>query len=435
MKNAFNLLSSQSSSSEQKQEALSFSFSDWKAFFQTHGWPAYGAQQVYQWIFQKEIIDPSQFTNLSLPIREQLQKEVSWDLPKIDSRLLSKDGSEKLLLLTQDNLLIEMVIMQYSHRATLCLSCQVGCRMGCTFCQTGKMGFKRHLTTGEILSQLLIANQILKEKDSKISNIVFMGMGEPLDNYDAVVKACRILIDPKGAALSSSRVTISTSGLVPEIRKLGSELPVRLAISLHSADETQRSNMMPINRIYPLSELKSALLDYPASPRHGITFEYVMIKGVNDSLENAKKLVHFLHGLKAKVNLIPVNHFPGQPLKASDATSIRQFQRYLSDRSIPAPVRYSRGQDVSGGCGQLAAKREEELTLDPRVLHRQRRQTASFQAKANAFEIGPKDLTLCEKSIAKKLSITPKKDKTMDPNPKSSLQPDTMLWRSTARKF
>lgn len=384
MKNSLNvlplesLISTTTLTSPKKQEALSLSLEDWKLFFRTHEWPVYRANQVYQWIFQKGIIEPKQFSNLSLDIREKLAEELSWELPQIDSRLLSKDGSEKLLLLTHDNLIIEMVVMQYDNRATLCLSCQVGCRMGCTFCQTGKMGFKRHLSTGEILAQLLIANQILTEKSSpqKISNIVFMGMGEPLDNYDAVVKACQILIDPKGAALSASRVTVSTSGLVPEIRKLGNELPVRLAISLHSADEEKRSKMMPVNRTYPLSELKAALLDYPASPRHGITFEYVMIEGINDSLDDAKKLVRFLHGLKAKVNLIPVNHFPGEPLKASDAERIRQFQCYLSERSIPAPVRYSRGQDVSGGCGQLAAKREEELALDPRVLHRQRRRTA-----------------------------------------------------------
>lgn len=248
--------------------------------------------------------------------------------------------------------------------------------MGCTFCQTGKMGFKRNLTTGEILAQLIIANQT-----QKISNIVYMGMGEPLDNYEHVINACRVMIDPQAFALSSSRVTISTSGLVPEIRQLGIDLPVRLAISLHAADDEKRSKMMPVNRKYNLAELKEALLEYPASPRHGITFEYVMIQGVNDTPQDAKYLVRFLHGLKAKVNLIPVNHFPGEPLKASDEASLKRFQSYLSERSIPAPIRYSRGQDVSGGCGQLAAKRENEIELDPRDLSRRRRLAISAKSK------------------------------------------------------
>jgi 23S rRNA (adenine2503-C2)-methyltransferase len=262
-----------------------------------------------------------------------------------------------------------MVLMPYENRSTLCISSQVGCKMGCTFCQTGRMGLKRNLSSGEILSQLILAGQ----RGAAITNVVFMGMGEPLDNYDPVVKACKAMIDPQALALASQRVTISTSGLVPEIRKLAKDLPVRLAISLHTADNDKRSAMMPINRTYDLQTLKEALLDYPAPKRYGITFEYVMIKGENDSLKDAKKLVHFLHGMKAKVNLIPINHFPGVEMEPSDAARIKEFQTYLTDRSIAAPVRYSRGQDISGGCGQLAAKRENELHMDPRDLSRQRR--------------------------------------------------------------
>ncbi len=365
-----------------KPYALDFSLADWQQYFKAKNMPAFNGKQIYQWIFQKGNIDPSTFSNISLAAREALQKEFDWSLPKIDSLLTSIDGSEKFLIKTKDHLLIEMVIMQYDHRATLCISCQVGCRMGCTFCQTGKMGFKRNLSAGEILAQLIIANKRLEDKgsDQRISNIVYMGMGEPLDNFESVVHACRVMIDPEGAGLSSQRVTVSTSGLVPEIRKLGQVLPVRLAISLHAADDAKRSSMMPVNRTYSLADLKAALLDYPASPRHGITFEYVMIQGVNDTPQDAKNLVRFVHGLKAKVNLIPVNHFPGQPLKASDAESLKRFQTYLSDRSIPAPIRYSRGQDVSGGCGQLAAKREDEIALDPRDLSRRRRMDAKQTA-------------------------------------------------------
>jgi len=366
-----------------KPSALDYSLGAWGEWFEEQNLPAYNGKQVYQWIFQKEVLDPHSFTNLNKQLRDKLLESFDWNLLGIHARLPSQDGSEKLLLKTKDQLLLEMVIMPYDDRVTLCLSSQVGCRMGCSFCQTGKMGFKRNLSSGEILSQILIANQILQEKgeERKISNVVFMGMGEPLDNYEEVVKACRVMIDPNGFKLSKSKVTISTSGLIPEIYRLGRELPVRLAISLHAADDAARSQMMPINRKYPLEKLKKALLEYPAPSRYGITLEYVMIAGVNDSLEDAKRLIKFIHGLKVKVNLIPINHFPGLRMKPSQEEALTAFQKYLSDRSTPAPIRYSRAQDVSGGCGQLAAKAEGELNQDPRLLYKEKR----AQARAMDF--------------------------------------------------
>lgn len=354
--------------------AYDMSLADWESWFVDKGQPKFKGKQVYQWIFEHQHLDPMQFSNLPLQLRKELKESFTWDLFEIDARLPSSDGSEKLLLKTFDGLFIEMVIMPYDDRVTLCLSSQVGCRMGCNFCQTGKMGFKRNLSSGEILAQVLLANQILHYKNERrVSNIVFMGMGEPLDNFDEVAKACKAMVDKAGLRLSKAKVTVSTSGLVPEIYRLAREVPVRLAISLHSAEDTTRSQMMPINRKYPLEKLKKALLEYPAPARYGVTLEYVMIEGVNDSIQDAKKLVKFIHGMKAKVNLIPVNHFPGLKMKPSVQEAIDAFQQYLSDRSIPAPVRYSRAQDVSGGCGQLAAKKEGELDKDPRELHRQRR--------------------------------------------------------------
>ncbi|MEM1283399.1 MAG: 23S rRNA (adenine(2503)-C(2))-methyltransferase RlmN [Chlamydiota bacterium] len=362
---------------KQLVSALDLSLDEWKGWFFSRGLPAFCAKQVVQWIHQKGVLDPEKFTNLAKSTREILCKEFSWQLPKIDSHLTSIDTSEKFLIETDDKHLFEMVLMPYDNRVTLCISSQVGCRMGCTFCQTGKMGLKRHLSSGEILSQLLIAQQHLNER--KITNVVFMGMGEPLDNYDEVLKACRLMVDKNGWGLSKHRVTVSTSGIVPEIKKLGKDLPVRLAISLHEADDEKRSKMMPVNRQYPLSDLKQALLEYPAPKRFGITIEYVMIEGKNDSITEAKKLVKYLSGLKVKVNLIPINHFPGIEMKPSAANSLRRFQKYLSDRSIPAPIRYSRGQDISGGCGQLAAKRKDDLATDPRILHRSRRKIERSQ--------------------------------------------------------
>jgi 23S rRNA (adenine2503-C2)-methyltransferase len=357
-------------------DALNLSLEEWQVWCEDHSLPKFVGKQIFSWIFSKQVLDPMAFTNVPAPLRSLLLEKFRWDLPKIESHLISKDGSEKFLLKTSDGLLYEMVLMPYHNRSTLCVSSQVGCRMGCSFCQTGKMGLKRNLRTSEILAQLILANRALANENhakTHVTNVVFMGMGEPLDNYDNVVKACRLMVDPLAFGLSKSRVTISTSGLVPQIIQLGKDLPIRLAISLHSADDTARSKMMPINNTYNLAELKQALVEYPASKYHGITFEYVMMEGKNDSLDHAKMLIYFLHGLKAKVNLIPLNHFPGIPLTPSSAERIQAFQDYLTARSIPAPVRYSRGQDISGACGQLAAKRQDELTMDPRQLHRQRR--------------------------------------------------------------
>lgn len=364
----------QHSQTDQRPLAFDLSLEEWKSWMLTHGAPKFAALQVVQWIYQKEELDPEKFSNLSRPLRDKLKESFSWELPEIDAHLKSMDGSEKFLLKTRDGELFEMVLMPYDARVTLCISSQVGCRMGCTFCQTGRMGLKRNLTSGEILSQILLAN--LHVEDRKVSNIVFMGMGEPLDNFEEVVKACRLMCHEEAFGLSKQRVTVSTSGLVPEIKRLGEEFPVRLAISLHQADDVKRSEMMPINRRYSLADLKEVLLTYPAPPRLGITFEYVMIEGKNDSIDDAKRLVRYLTGLKAKVNLIPINHFPGLEMKASQADRLRAFQSYLAERSIPAPVRYSRGQDISGGCGQLAAKRQDELHLDPRKLHSLRRKEA-----------------------------------------------------------
>lgn len=350
---------------------LSLNKEEWSSWLKKRGYASFIAGQVVDWIYKKGVVNPELFSNISKPVREELKKSFDSSLLQIKERLPSKDGSEKLLLLTHDQLMIEMVIMPYENRLTLCLSSQVGCKMGCTFCQTGKMGLARDLTSAEILGQIFLANSLAAPQ--KVSNVVFMGMGEPLDNYEEVVKACQIMIDPEALGLSKTKVTISTSGLVPALKKLANDLPVRLAISLHSADNEKRSAMMPINRKYDLAALKEVLLTYPAPSRYGITFEYVMIENENDSLVDAKKLVKFLHGIKAKVNLIPINHFPGIEMHPSKEERLRAFQKYLSDRSIPAPIRYSRGQDVSGGCGQLAAKAKEELEVDPRILQKKRR--------------------------------------------------------------
>lgn len=356
---------------------LHMSEKNWSEWFIEHNEKPFRGHQMMDWLYIRHCFLPDEFTNIPKYLREKLNISFNWSLPTIDTILTSSDGSEKILLKLSDGFFAECVLMPSDNRVTLCISSQVGCRMACTFCQTGKMGFSRNLTVGEILYQVVVANKRLIEKkivNRKVTNIVFMGMGEPLDNYDNVVETCRKLIDPKLFGLSKHKVTVSTSGLVPEIMRLGKDIPVALAISLHSADEIQRSKMMPINKKYSLIDLKKALLEYPVQTRHGITFEYVMIQGENDSINHAKKLVKFLHGIKAKVNLIPMNPHPGAiNMIATDYDRMREFQKYLSDRSIPAPIRYSRGQDVSAACGQLATKRKDEINIPPRTVALARR--------------------------------------------------------------
>lgn len=359
-----------------KPYALDLDRGAWESWAQSVSLPRYVGRQVHHWIFRKQVCDPMIFTDLAPKCRQLLLEAFDWTLPEISQALRSADQSEKILFRTRDGLFAECVVMPSENRVTVCVSSQVGCRMACTFCQTGKIGFSRNLSSGEILAQIFLAQKRLEEADSPrthVTNVVFMGMGEPLDNFDAVAAACRQMISEDALGLSRHKVTVSTCGLVPEIRRLGVEVPVSLAISLHSADEEARSAMMPVNKRYSLAELKSVLLDYPVQTRNGITFEYVMIDGVNDSLTHARKLVRFLHGLKAKVNLIPMNEHPGSPMKESAAERIRDFQKHLTDRSIPAPVRYSRGQDVSAACGQLAMKKAGELNSAPRSVALARR--------------------------------------------------------------
>ena len=378
-----------------KPYALDQTEADWKQWATQHGHAPFVARQIREWIFAKGELQPEGFTNISKAIRESLQEQFDWSLPTVDTVLSSADGSEKILFRVRDGLFAECVLMPSDKRITLCISSQVGCRWGCTFCQTGRMGLTRSLSSGEILSQVILANHRLEEK--KVSNVVFMGMGEPLDNFEAVVEVCRTLTDAKLFALSKHRVTVSTVGLVPEIERLGKEVAVSLAISLHSADNAHRASMMPVARQYPLDVLKQTLLNYPIQTRHGITFEYVMIQGENDSIQHAKQLVKFVHGLKAKVNLIPMNAHPGNPMQASEEMRLREFQKYLSDRSIPAPVRYSRGQDVSAACGQLAMKRQEELHLEPHKVARSRKREIRDNRESVSADVNvSSDRTECD---------------------------------------
>ena len=305
-------------------------------------------------------------SNLGQGLKAKLSLEFDWSLPEIVSSLDSADGSTKLLLRTSKGQFIESVILRYENRVSLCVSSQVGCKMACSFCQTGKLGFVRNLSTHEIIAQYVIAATILKKENRRLSHVVFMGMGEPLDNYENVVKSVKTLISPEGFGLSNRHVTISTSGVVPKILTLADDVKCALAVSLHAARDDLRQDLMPINRKWPLSELKEALLQHQRKTGNKITIEYILIKNKNCGPAEARELVKFIHGLQAKVNLIPFNAHPGLPFERPTDEEIREFQVYLSERSIAAPVRYSKGLDVSAACGQLAAKTASTLGDAPK---------------------------------------------------------------------
>lgn len=356
---------------------LELSQQQWESFVQAAGQPKYRTAQVTRWVYEHFASHPDQMTNLPGKLRQALTHWIDWRMPEVLETVQGEDNSTKMLLASHKGHRIETVLMRYDKRTSVCVSSQVGCRLACRFCQTGKLGFFRHLSAAEILAQYFLAARIVRqealEQNSKrrLSHLVFMGMGEPLDNYQAVVQACRHLTGGNGEdqslgfALNPRHVTVSTSGIAPKISSLAEDARVSLAISLHAARDELRTELMPINRRYDLDTLKASLLDYQQKTGQKLTMEYIMIKDKNCGRREVKDLVRFLHGLRAKVNLIPFNDHPGLPYERPEEEEIRSFQKYLSERSIPAPVRYSKGLDVSAACGQLAAKTAPDLQKTP----------------------------------------------------------------------
>lgn len=349
----------------EKPHFLSMSASGYEDLLRSWGQPAFRGRQVAEWVYRKNIRNPEQMQNLPKPLREKLFNELDWSLPEVVSKLSSEDGSTKLLLRNQQGRSIETVILRYGKRTSLCVSSQVGCKLACDFCQTGKLGFVAHLHHWEILSQLYLANLFLQDEDDRVSHVVFMGMGEPLDNYDHAVTAANRMISESEFGLSAKHVTISTSGLAPKIESLALDSKAALALSLHASRDDLRTEIMPINRRYNLARLKESLLQYQKLTGKKITIEYILIRDKNCSIREAKELVKFIHGLRVKVNLIPFNSHPGMPYQRPSDETIREFQAYLSARSIAAPVRYSKGLDVSAACGQLAAKAQQDVGAVP----------------------------------------------------------------------
>ncbi len=343
---------------EDKQNLLDLTRSDLNDFFANLGEKPYCTKQLMQWVYHQHQFDFDQMLNLSKKLREKLNAIATLELPKISQQNFSLDGVIKWAIDLGNENHIETVYIPEKDRGTLCISSQVGCALACTFCSTGMQGFNRNLSTTEIIAQVVIAQQYLSDKGKRISNVVFMGMGEPLLNEKAVYKACDLLLDDWAFGLSRRKVTISTSGVVPALYRMADITPVSLAISLHAPDDVLRDELVPINQKYPIQELLSACqnyLDSGTQERH-ILFEYVMLSGVNDSIEQAEKLAKLLKGISAKVNLIPFNPFPETQYKISKKATIEAFQDVLFNHGIRAMTRRTRGEDVDAACGQLAGK-------------------------------------------------------------------------------
>lgn len=318
--------------------------------------PAYRAQQIWQGIYQKYWISSLEFTTLPLALRNKLDRHFVFGTLNPEKELQSNDGlTKKILYRLHDKSAIETVLMGYADRNTVCISSQVGCGMGCNFCATGNMGFIRNLSRGEIVEQVIKTAADLGQNGKSLTNVVFMGMGEPFNNYQPVMDAVQILNDPKGLGMGKRRFTISTVGLVPGIKRFTDEnTGINLAISLHAADDVLRSSIVPINRKYPILELMAACRQYIQKTNRRITFEWALIDGVNDTADQARKLSKLVEGMLVHVNLIqlnPVAHYGGKPAEEEKA---HIFQKILADEGIGCTIRLRRGIDIQAGCGQLA---------------------------------------------------------------------------------
>ncbi|MGE0668524.1 MAG: 23S rRNA (adenine(2503)-C(2))-methyltransferase RlmN [Sphingomonadales bacterium] len=330
------------------------------------------AQQLWHWIYNRGAVSFDVMTNVSKDMRAMLADKAEIRRPEISTALLSEDGTRKWLIRLDDGNEVETVFIPEEDRGTLCVSSQVGCTLTCRFCHTGTQKLVRNLTAAEIVGQVMIARDALGEWPSPadgrlLSNIVLMGMGEPLYNFDNVREAMRIVMDPEGISLSKRRITLSTSGVVPMMQRCGDEIGVNLAVSLHAVRNGTRDAIMPINNKYPLEELLAACASYPgASNARRITFEYAMLKGVNDSLDDAKELVRLLrkYDIPAKVNLIPFNPWPGTAFECSNWDTIHAFSEYVFNAGISAPIRMPRGRDIMAACGQLKSASEKIRKAD-----------------------------------------------------------------------
>jgi len=337
--------------------------------------PSFRAKQIYQWIYKKYVNSFEDMKNLPKDMREKLEEEYDLQPLKTVKVETSSDGSKKYLFACKDGLTVESVLLPMKKeqrdeegniikeaKFSICISSQVGCKIGCSFCLTAKGGFSRNLTPGEIVAQVLEIKKDNNIPENKRVNLVYMGMGEPLDNLDNVIKSVKIFNDIDGLAIGTRRQTISTSGLSHQIKKLGeANLGVLLAISLHAVDDEMREELMPINKAYNIKSIIDAVKAFPVDQRKKVLFEYLVMKDLNDDIKSAKKLVKLLHGIKAKVNLIYFNPYPNSPYQRPSEKSMLAFKEYLNYHGVICTIRQSKGLDISAACGQLKEKTKEEI--------------------------------------------------------------------------
>ena len=345
---------------------LDFNLPQLTQYFESIGEKPFRAKQIMRWMHHFGVNDFEQMTDIAKVLREKLTRDTTITLPNVELEQISNDGTRKWLIGTGAGNSVETVFIPEDERGTLCISSQVGCALECTFCSTGRQGFNRNLSVSEIIGQLWIANkslrsadgyELLSPNDRIISNVVMMGMGEPLANYTNVVTALQIMLDDSAYGLSRRRVTLSTSGLVPAMDRLKEDCPVALAVSLHAPNDKLRDELVPINKKYPLKELMAACERYLVkAPRDFVTFEYVMLDGVNDTVEHARQLLDVVRNVPCKFNLIPFNPFPNSGYGTSKANHIRVFRDILMQAGYIVTVRKTRGEDIDAACGQLAGK-------------------------------------------------------------------------------
>jgi 23S rRNA (adenine2503-C2)-methyltransferase len=337
------------------------------------GAEAFRVRQVWHWIYHRGATEFAQMTSLAKAFRQQLCERYELARPAVVKSLLSGDGTRKWLLRFADDQEVETVHIPEEDRGTLCVSSQVGCTLNCTFCHTGTQRLVRNLRPEEIVGQVMVARDLLGEwpsppADRQVTNLVLMGMGEPLYNFENVAAALKIIMDPEGLAISKRKITLSTAGVVPMMARCGAELGVNLAVSLHAVRDDIRDRLVPLNRKYPIAALLEACRNYPGlSNARRITFEYVMLQGINDSPADARELVRLLRGIPAKVNLIPFNPWPGAPYQASSQAAIKAFSDILFAAGYAAPVRTPRGRDILAACGQLKSASVKPPKFSPRV--------------------------------------------------------------------
>ena len=356
-----------------KMNLLGLTRQDMEAFFAEMGEKAFRASQVMKWIYQFGVDDFDVMTNLSKALRERLKEVAEIRLPEVVQDMPSSDGTRKWLLKVDEVNHIEMVYIPEAERSTLCVSSQVGCTLACSFCSTARQGFNRNLSAAEIVGQVALATRIIGLPENKgervVTNVVMMGMGEPLLNLDNVVKAMDLMQDDLAFGISKRRVTLSTAGVVPGIDELREQSDVSLAVSLHAPNDALRDELVPINKKYPIKELMAACKRYVAGkPHRRVTFEYVMLAGVNDTLEHARELVKILRGVPAKVNLIPFNPFPGAPYECSSLDAINAFREVIMQAGIITVTRKTRGEDIAAACGQLAGKVKDRTRRSERFV-------------------------------------------------------------------